>query len=221
MLDSQDSIRTRFAALLEESELQRAARYYHERDRHGFILARGQTRHLLARYCDVDAASIRFVAGSAGKPQLAPDQPCAADLSFNLSHSGGRALLAISAGAELGVDLESHERKTDVLSLAQHYFSIPEREAVAAAEESARVATFFRIWTAKEAVIKADGQGLGIPLDAFSVAHAVTGSDFERVVTFNERLGQGWFVRPLPCESGWSAALAARAPLQVRVMSQG
>src|SRR5690349_20545219 len=58
MLESQDSLRARFATFLEEAEIQRAARYYHERDRHGFILARGQVRHLLARYCDVDAASI-------------------------------------------------------------------------------------------------------------------------------------------------------------------
>jgi len=53
------------------------------------------------------------------------------------------------------------------------------------------------------------------------VAHAIQGGDFERVKTFNEKLDQGWFVRPLPCEGGWSAALAATAPLRVQVMSQG
>ncbi len=220
-LDSQESIRGRFAALLDQAEQQRAARYYHERDRHAFVLARGQMRYLLARYCDVGAASIRFVASPSGKPRLAADLPCATRISFNLSHSGGRALLAVTDGAELGVDLECHDRKTDVLSLAEHYFSVPEREAVASAEESARVTTFFRIWTGKEAVIKAHGEGLGIPLDAFSVAHAITGEDFARVKTFSEaRLDEGWFVRPLPCERGWSAALAGRAPLQVQVMGQ-
>jgi 4'-phosphopantetheinyl transferase len=170
----------------------------------------------------VGGAAIRFVASPAGKPRLAPEQAFAPRISFNLSHSGGRALLAISHGPEIGVDLEAHDRKTDVLPLADRYFAVPEREAVASADESSRRTEFFRIWTAKEAVIKAQGEGLGIPLGSFSVAHAQRGADFVRVMSFGDaRLDEGWFVRSLACESGWSAALAGRTPLNVRLMGRG
>jgi 4'-phosphopantetheinyl transferase len=218
-LVAEEAVRQRFATLLDESESQRAGRYFHEKDRHGFILARGQMRHLLGLYCAVEGGSIRFTFGAAGKPGLAPDQPFAAGFSFNLTHSAGRALLAVTDGAELGVDLESHDRRTDVLALADRYFSPEESAQIAQTAESLRVAAFFRLWTAKEAVIKAHGEGLGVPLRAFSVAHAAPDGQFVSVRIFESaHLDEGWFVRLLPTEAGWNAALAARSPREVRVI---
>ena len=218
-LVAEEAVRQRFATLLDESESQRAGRYFHEKDRHGFILARGQMRHLLGLYCGVEGGSIRFTPGAAGKPALASDQPFAARVSFNLTHSAGRALLAVSDGIELGVDLESHDRRTDVLALSDRYFSPEESAQIAQVAEPLRVAAFFRLWTAKEAVIKAHGMGLGVPLRAFSVAHAASDGQFVRVrILESAHLDEGWFVRLLPAEAGWNAALSARSPCAVRVI---
>jgi 4'-phosphopantetheinyl transferase len=219
-LEADEAVRARAAALLDEVERQRAARYHFDTHRHHFILARGQMRHLLGLYCGLPAASIRFVLDPAGKPRLATDLPVATGVSFNLTHSGGRALLAVTHGPEIGVDLECHDRRTDVLPLAERYFSSPERAAIAAAPDSHQPAMFFRFWTAKEAVIKAHGEGLGVPLDAFSVAAVLASPDFVPVEIFDPaHFDRGWCVRSLPAPDGWSAALAARTPVRVRVMA--
>ena len=220
-LEADEPVRAHAFTLLDEAERARAARYHFDLHRHHFILARGQMRHLLGRYCGVDGASIRFVLDPAGKPRLAPELAAAAGVSFNLTHSGGRALLAVTDGHEIGVDLECHDRKTDVLPLAERYFSLPERAAITAVPESERVAAFFRFWTAKEAVIKAHGEGLGVPLDAFSVAPVMSTTDFVPVEILNPaHFDEGWVVRSLCAPDGWSAALATHTPVQLRLMSQ-
>jgi 4'-phosphopantetheinyl transferase len=222
LLEGDEPTRARAFELLDEAERARAARYHFDLHRNHFIFARGQMRHLLGRYCGVDGAYVRFVLDPAGKPRLAPDLAAAAGISFNLTHSGGRALLAVTDGHEIGVDLECHDRKTDVLRLAEHYFSPPERAAITAAPEFQRVAAFFRFWTAKEAVIKAHGEGLGVPLDAFSVAAVMGNTDFVPVEILNQaHFDTGWVVRSLSAPDGWSAALATHAPVQPRLMSSG
>jgi 4'-phosphopantetheinyl transferase len=204
-----ETARASFASLLSEEERARAGRYYFERDRKSFVFARGQMRHLLALYCGADAASLRFSAGPSGKPELASDQPFARGISFNLTHSAGRGILAVSGGRALGVDLESHERKTDVLAIASRYFFASELAAINSAAPEERVAEFFRFWTAKEAVIKAQGTGLGAPLDSFRVDLSQPG--MSAVETFDvSHIDAGWFLQTLPCEAGWSAAVVAK-----------
>jgi 4'-phosphopantetheinyl transferase len=219
LLEDTAELRERCAALLDAEELQRAGRFHFEKHRHAFVFGRGQLRWLLARYCGVNPTSLRFVSGSAGKPGLAPDQSIAAPVSFNFTHSGGRALLAVSHGGDIGVDLECHDRKTDVLSLASNYFTASERAVIFAAEDPRRA--FFDFWTSKEAVLKAHGMGLGIALDAFSVPAPVAEQVGQVESLDPSQIDSGWFVRPLSCEAGWSAAVASRAQvIPVRVMSQ-
>lgn len=199
----------RFTQLLSPEERERAARYYFERDRLGFAFSRGQMRYLLALYCGVAGAALRFVTGESGKPELAPNQSFARAISFNFTHSAGRALLAVSHGPALGVDLESHDRKTDVLALAGRYFFSTEFDAIRSPSSGTPVEAFFRFWTAKEAVIKAQGTGLGAPLDCFRVdPKDDTATAVESLDTAH--IDEGWCVRPLPCEQGWSAALVAK-----------
>ena len=219
LLEDTAELRERSAELLDAEELQRAARFHFERHQHAFVFGRGQLRWLLARYCGVKGASLRFVSGSAGKPGLAPDQPIATRVSFNFTHSGGRALLAVSDSGDVGVDLECHDRKTDVLSLAGNYFTASEHAAILAAED--KRCAFFDFWTSKEAVLKAHGMGLGIALDAFSVPTPVA-EQVGHVESLDlSQIDSGWFVRPLSCDAGWSAAVASRSQVMpVRVMGQ-
>lgn len=124
--------------LLCADELARAARIVPERNRVLWARSRGVLRALLARYLDRDPLELRFVLGPHGKPALSPEGPAPAmDLRFNLSHSGGLALVAVSAGREVGVDIESaRERYT---------------------------AEFLRAWVAHEAAVKCHGGGLTTP----------------------------------------------------------
>jgi len=156
------------AALLSADERNRARTFRFERDRQRWIARRGLLRQLLGRYLEVNPAELRFVYGPRGKPALpAPEAPV-----FNLSHSGGIALFAISAAGSvrLGVDVELIRSDLAHLPLAQRYFSPAEQAALQALPKSQQLAAFFRCWTRKEAFVKALGEGLSVPLDSFDVS---------------------------------------------------
>lgn len=200
----------RCRASLAAEEQRRADRFVFERDRTRYTIAHGVLRHLLSRYCEVTPESLRFEASGAGKPSLfAPSLPAhAAQLHFNLSHSDDRALVGVSEGREIGIDVEKVRANIEALAISRNYFFGSERDTIAASATPDD--TFFRYWVAKEAVLKAQGIGLGFPLDRFHVAFN-PGDLSARVDTFDPvALAADWTVRMLPCESGWHAAVAAR-----------
>lgn len=209
VLAGPEAVRTQCAQLLSEGELARANRFVFERDRLRHIFAHGVMRHLLGLYCGRPPASLELETGPVGKPSLRP-MPGAPSVSFNLSHAGERGLLAIADGREIGADLEEARPDIEALSIARNYFYGAEFEAIQAAHGDARIAAFFRYWTAKEAVIKGDGSGLRIPLDKFEVRF-LEGNTVAEVASLDlAQLQPDWFVRTLPATDGWFAALAAR-----------
>jgi 4'-phosphopantetheinyl transferase len=117
-------------------------------------------RDLLSGYLARPAASLRFARSARGKPHLA-----GADLEFNLSHSAGALLVALSRDIELGVDLEAMVRRTRaVADLARRWFAPHEADALAALPHAQQQAAFLRLWTCKEAVLKCLGSGIGFGL---------------------------------------------------------
>jgi 4'-phosphopantetheinyl transferase len=194
---------------LSAQEQQRADRFVFARDRVRYTIAHAVLRHLLSRYCGERPQSLRFSAGAAGKPALETSEG-EPPLRFNLTHSEDRALLAVSRSRELGVDLERVRSNIEALNISRHYFFGSERAAIEAAPSSQRDTVFFRYWVAKEAVLKAQGIGLGFPLDKFRVDF-LPEADGARIETFDPvSLEPNWTVRMLPCENGWVGAVAAR-----------
>jgi 4'-phosphopantetheinyl transferase len=191
-------------------ERQRADRFVFPRDRVRHTIAHAVLRHLLGLYCDRPPESLEFKASPAGKPSLATPPGCEVALHFNLSHSADRALLGVSVGLELGVDLEKVRSDIEALAISRHYFFGSERDAIEGAPSAMRDNMFFRYWVAKEAVLKAQGVGLGFPLDRFRVDF-LPGGHAARIETLEpERLERGWRVRMLPSDAGWLGAVAAR-----------
>jgi len=158
-----DSLRAR----LSSDELARAARFHFERDRTRFLVARAALREILAHYLGASPAEIAFVYGDHGKPALAPPH---GDLRFNLSHSHGLALCAVTRGREVGVDVERIRELDDLEDLARSVFSARELAALHRLPEPGLLAGFFTGWTRKEAFIKALGEGLSHPLKRFDVS---------------------------------------------------
>ena len=204
-LEGEAELVQRCRTSLSAEEQRRADRFVFARDRTRYTIAHGVLRHLLGRYCNVPPAALRFDTSGAGKPALSGHS---APLHFNLSHSEDRALVGVSEGRELGVDLEKVRANIEALSISEHYFFGSERDAIAASATPDD--TFFRYWVAKEAVLKAQGIGLGFPLDRFRVAFN-HGGDTATIDTLDPvALSADWTVRMLSCESGWLAAVAAR-----------
>lgn len=211
-----DEAREQCRALLSADELDRADRFHSAEKRRAFVLTRGLMRVVLGAYCEAHPARLCFARGEHGKPMLV--EP-AVDLRFNLSHSNGRALLAVTCGRDVGVDLQWENARTHVLDIASSYFVGSEIEAVRDASEDQRRETFFRLWSAKEAVLKGQGVGLFAAIDRFELRFQ---ADLEAatIETRNEGvIGGDWRVRRLSCEPGWHAAVAARGEgWQLRVM---
>ena len=196
--------------LLSREECQRADRFVFERDRVRYTIAHAVMRHLLGRYCDLTPQSLRFSVTAAGKPSLAGLGTSTAPLHFNLTHSDDRALLGLSIGGEIGVDIEKVRTNIEALAISRHYFFGSERDAIEATPAAQRHDMFFRYWVAKEAVLKAQGIGLGFPLDRFRVDFLADGTT-ARIESFDaSALRNDWRVSLLPCEDGWHAAVAAR-----------
>jgi 4'-phosphopantetheinyl transferase len=153
-------------AHLSPDEMLRANRFHFERDRRRFIAARATLRILLGRYLATKPDAIALGYTRNGKPFVADD---AASLHFNVSHAHERALYAVSPSCVLGVDIEYLNRDIDYSGLAERFFTNREYVALQRIPESARKRAFFACWTRKEAVVKATGDGLSLPLDQFEV----------------------------------------------------
>lgn len=157
----------RLAAMLDEEERARAARFHFEEDRRSYVAAHALLRMALSRRADRPPQDWRFAAARLGKPYLL-DNP--RDLRFSLSHTRGMVAVAIAEGVEIGVDVEPSDRRAESMKLANRFFAPEEVALLAAVEGEARRDLFFAIWTLKEAVVKATGQGLSRALDSFAVS---------------------------------------------------
>lgn len=155
----------RFQAFLAPDETDRAGRFRFERLRRSFILARGALRILLGRYLKIAPGDVAFRYGSKGKPTLAAPSL----LHFNASHSGDLALFAFTLDCEIGIDVELLRPMPDMEDVARRFFCTEETAELMSLPAPRREDSFFLCWTRKEAYIKATGEGLSTPLDAFRV----------------------------------------------------
>lgn len=158
-------------ALLAVDERTRADRFHFEKDRNRFTIARAMLRNVLGRYLKISPEQVGFTYGPQEKPDLKPElNP--RNFRFNLSHSGEYALLAVTPGLEVGVDIELFRPDFGTQEIADRFFSPREAQILLALPAEQRVEAFFKCWTRKEAYVKALGGGLSIPLDSFDVAFA-------------------------------------------------
>jgi len=191
----------RLTAGLSEDERARAARFVFARDCRRFVVARSALRALLAEYLDVPAAALRFAYGPHGKPALDGDQ---AALGFNLSHSGEVAVVAMGWERALGIDVEQWRPLPDL--------GAEERAVLDALPASEQPAAFFRCWTRKEAFIKATGEGLAHPLDAFTVSLAPGEPARFLDIDGDPAALARWTLHELRSPAGYSGALVVEGP---------
>ena len=165
-LDATISPLNSHAAIFSPEERQRADLFRLDAPRQRFVIARAALRILLSRYLGVTPAELAITVNAYNKPRLADEQH-ATGLRFNVAHSGNLALVAITYGCEIGVDVERLRTVRHAEHIAQRYFHPSEIEAILAAPY--RDAAFMRCWTGKEAVLKAIGTGITGSLADFQV----------------------------------------------------
>lgn len=155
-------------AVLDASERARLLRLQAHDDRARFVRRRVARREILAAYAGVAPSELAFTTNRWGRPVLAAPQR-AVGLRFNESHSGDIAVIALAAAGRIGVDVERLRPMVDGEAIAGRFFAPAEATSLAALPAAERTEGFFNAWTRKEAVVKALGAGLSIPLDAFEV----------------------------------------------------
>ena len=163
---------------------------------------------LLASYADCrDAPTI--LRSEHGKP-YAPDLD---GIEFNLSHSGRHALIAIARDQAIGIDIEAQGRRRSINDIAERFFAPAESRALRALPEESRDAAFLRLWTGKEAVLKALGEGLSFGLDRVEFeldAHGQLGA--LRHVASSTSSTAGWNWQALQPLADYHAAIAWHGP---------
>lgn len=166
---------------------------------------------LLAAYVDAGPAPPELRDDEHGKPHVFVNGEEYRDLHFNWSHSGAFALVALASTVIPGVDMEQPRAGVKILDIAQRFFAPGEAKALAACEGAEREALFFRLWCAKEAVLKALGRGLAFGLER--VAFERRGA-FWWPGRFDTEAGDpaSWQVQALSPVPGCAGALAWRGP---------
>lgn len=172
-LDLPETGVTELSTWLTDEERRSAASCQTDRQRRRYIVARGFLRAVLAARLGCPPPAVQFAYGAHGKPALAAAD---ATLDFNLSHSGELAVIALTDGAVVGVDVEPRGRRVEHARLAPRVCSPAELACYAALPEPQRGEFFLRLWTRKEAFVKATGEGIWRRLAELELATAAPGA---------------------------------------------
>lgn len=193
--------------LLEPWEKERAWRYRFETHRERFIAGRGSLRVILAQYLGEDPKELKFTYSSNGKPalQIGEDE---SRLQFNLSHSENLALIAVSTGGSLGIDVEHLRPIPDAEELVARFFSRREQREFSALPKGQRTLAFFNLWTRKEALLKATGEGIAHSLHRVEVTFLP--EQAAEFLALPEGAAADWHLQELDAAPGFIAALVTR-----------
>lgn len=165
-LDGDDADAGRLRVILDQEELERAARFRSPTSRWRFSVKHAVRRRLLAEYLGSRPQDIGFVTTAEGKPTIDGESR----LDFSDSASGALAVYAVASDMRLGIDIEQVRHVADAPKIVARYGSVAERAAFGQVADAERDVAFLRWWTAKEAMAKATGSGLQAALDRFSVS---------------------------------------------------
>lgn len=206
-LPSEGGLPERSPASLSEEEWNRAMRFLRPIDAIRFVRCYEGLRSILSHLTGLPPGKIRFRKNAFGKPELAD----ISGLHFSLSRSN--AIAVVAAGPrQLGIDVEFIRPIEDVTRLAREYFTATEVSRVSGTSAAGGTGIFYQIWARKEAIVKALGTGLSIPIDTFDVSgsvpmHVQLGRQPE-----NERV---FLLTDIGVQNGYAAALAEEAGTRV------
>jgi len=203
-----------YEAVLSAAELAKARRYRFDHHRIRYVAGRGFVRYCLAGIVDESAAALRLIDTDFGKPGWPSPHATGIELQFNISHSDTHLILAMAIGpSPIGIDIEPCQHNSDLQALARSQFSVIEQDAISRlSDDPARLTkAFFNIWTRKEAVIKALGNGLSMPLASFDTHADDHSEDALMASRWPELIKGDWRLLDLPIVEGHAGALCCDA----------
>lgn len=206
-LDREPSELARLERFLDPVERARADRLCDVGIRVRFVAGRGFLRETLAAHLDLQPEEIRLAEGEWGKPRLA-EVVGYGSLSFNLSHAGNLAVLAVTWERELGIDLEKIKEDLPFRQIARIFFSLREQEELFSLPLGEQPAAFYRCWTRKEAYLKGCGRGFAQPSNSFDVSLLPSHPPALLAHRTSPDEPAGWSLIDVPVPPGYCATLA-------------
>ena len=189
---------------LSVEEGRRAAGLLTEELRHRFVISHGVLRQILGKCLEVTPKQVRFQTDAKGKPRLLGSP----GFEFNLSHTADLMLLAVTYAVPVGVDVERIRRLKDSRALARRFFSKREADWLQRQNDGELDRAFFRMWTRKEAILKAIGDDIWRGLASHELLK-IDGSLNDTVTDESKgRAGEVWAVHELEPATGFVGALA-------------
>ncbi len=187
---------------LESIEIERAEKFKYKNDRDTYLIARYALRLIASHHLDVNPSKLQIGFGKYGKPFFL-NYP---NFHFNLSHS--REIILISMGRQpIGIDVEYCNDSIDYLGIANSVFSKREITSLTSLNTENLHDAFYRIWTKKEAYIKAIGMGLQAPLSEITMRPFDDGYHNLMSLHWNQEECNRWKVFNLDIEGQYMAAL--------------
>ena len=209
-LDRRQSELRFFESILAEDEINRVNRFRFHKDRERFVAGRGLLRVILSPYLGLPANEIIFTYGCHGKPGLRR-QDGRPPIEFNLAHSAGTAIYAITRDRPVGIDIELVNPEFPIESVAERFFSKVEVAAFRSLPRDMQRIAFFKCWTRKEAFIKALGDGLSCPLSDFDVS--LTPGEPARLLSVRWGSDEAhWSMEDIESVAGYAAAIVFSGP---------
>lgn len=193
--------------LLSQDERARADRFYFDRDRNRFILSRGLLRMIIGCYLDINPTQIQFCYGPHGKPALQTSFQNRT-FYFNLSHSKDLVLFAFSWDHQVGIDIEYLRPISEAEYIADHFFSYNESTLIRTINTKDKLDAFFKIWTSKEAYLKATGGGLTESLSEIDISLTSTDSTHIESIDADRQKSARWHLETIRPASDYLATLA-------------
>ena len=198
---------------LSEEEASHSKLYRLEQDRLRFIVRRGILRKLLGEYTGLEPSGIAFQTNPYGKLSL-PSNP----LKFNLSCCQSRVIFAFALEMEIGVDLEQVRPLAELERMVKGWLSPAERAGLLTLAPVSQMNAFFHIWTQKEALLKAHGKGLSMPLQEFSVSNDPNKAGQLYSINCGSDDDSHWRMISHVPEAGWWAAVCVRAEKNLQIL---
>ena len=196
-----------YSSLLSQEETVHAERFYFEKDRSRFIAGRGLLRTLLGSYLNLEPAQIEFVYGPYGKPAL-KSRLTDHVLEFNLSHSNDLVLYAFNWNRRVGIDIEYMIPMQDMDDFAEQFFAPNEKAYFHSLSGDQKSDVFFKLWTSKEAFLKANGKGLTVPISEVEISLAIEKTVKLISIGGDREQSAGWRLELFDPFQGYQAALA-------------
>jgi 4'-phosphopantetheinyl transferase len=190
--------------ILDRQEQERVRRFHFAADAERYAVAHGNLRRILGAYLNLAPERLCFRNNQFGKPELAGETT----LKFSLSHSKSIAVLAVDRSQPVGVDVE--DVRPIEAEVANGHFSATELTDLRGLQGEDWLAGFYRCWTRKEAILKAEGVGLSRALDSFDVS-LLPDRKVELIAT-RQSFSYPWRLHEVVPSSGTIGALATAQP---------